>query len=500
MKKYRILFLILLFSVTLFRLFYIQSLSLCPDEAYYWCWSQSLSLSYYDHPPMVAYFIFFFTWLGRNSEFFVRLSSVLISFALTIFAYLLGRDIFKSEEVGFFSALLLNIIPGFSIGGIIITPDIPLVFFWTLTFYLLYQLVKKDNKNLWYLLGISLGLGLLSKYNMVLFLPCALIFLLLFKENRKWFRYKEPYLALLIAFLIFLPVIIWNYNHSWVSFTKQIGHGLGKKGSSLINLGAYLGSQAGIISPFIFFALIWAMIKSFRIGIRKQDGNLLLLFSFSLPIILLFALTSLRARVEANWPAVGYLTASIALAGLWARRFEKRKGPLLIPLTIVVLLSGFLLTVTMHYPSLMGLVYNAVPADVDPFNRLSGWPQLGGRIDEIMERMEKDRTFIFTPRHQLASEIAFYASKKKDRIYALNGKDRYEYWGRVDLKGRDAVFVTLSGYNKADWILSHFRSFQEEEPLKIYRRGKLAKTFTIWRCYDYYGGLLGEKEGYFFKE
>lgn len=497
MKKYRILFLILLISVVFFRLFYIQSLSLCPDEAYYWCWSQNLSLSYYDHPPMVAYLIFFFTWLGENSEFFVRLSSVLVSFALTIFAYLIGRDIFKSEKVGFFSALLLNIIPGFSIAGIIITPDIPLLFFWTLTFYFLYRLVKKDNKRLWYPLGISLGLGLLSKYNMILFLPCLLIFLLLSKENRKWFRYKEPYLALLIAFLIFLPVIIWNYDHGWVSFIKQFSHGLGKKGSSLVNLGTYLGSQAGIISPVIFFAMLWAMVKSLRIGLRKQDENLLLLFSFSLPIILFFALTSLLAKVEANWPAVGYLTASIALAGLFIRKFEKRRGPLLISSTIVVLLFSLLLTVVMHYPSLVGLVYDALPADVDPFNRLSGWPQLGERMDEVMARMDGNRTSIFTPRHQLASEIAFYTNREKHRIYALNGEDRYDYWGQVDLRGQDVIFVTVGGYNKADWILAHFRSFQEEEPLKIYHRGRLAKTFTIWRCYGYYGGLLGEKEGYF---
>ena len=151
-----------------------------------------------------------------------------------------------------------------------------------------------------------------------------------------------------------------------------------------------------------------------------------------------------------------------------------------------------------HYPSLIGLVYDAMPADIDPFNRLSGWPQLGKKVDEIMDGMERKRTVIFTPRHQLASEIAFYTSKRKHEIYALNGENRYDYWGQVDLKGHDAIFVTLGGYNKADLILSHFRSFKEEEPLKIYRRGKLAKTFTIWRCYNYhYGGLVGDEEGYF---
>ncbi|HEA47480.1 MAG TPA: glycosyltransferase family 39 protein [bacterium] len=482
MKKYRILFLILLLSFIIFRLFYIKRFNLSPDEAYYWCWSQNLSLSYYDHPPMVAYLIFFFTWLGENSEFFVRLSSVLVSFALTIFVYLLARDIFKSKGVGFFSALLLNIIPGFSIGGIIITPDIPLLFFWALAFYFLYQVVKKDNKNLWYPLGISLGLGLLSKYNMVLFLLCALIFLLLSKENRKWFRCKEPYLALLIAFLIFLPVIIWNYNHGWVSFIKQFGHGLGKKGSSLVNLGAYLGSQAGIVSPFLFFGLLWAMIKSLGSGIREKRDDLLLLSCFSLPIFLFFLLTSLRSKVEANWPAVGYFAAVIAFTGLMSGIKKKRKRIFLI---LLVFISSFILTGVVHYPSLLHL-----PPKIDPINRLYGWKQLGEKVNEVKREMGEE-AFIFAPRHQLASEIAFYTDNKY-QTYDLDGENRYNYWGKADfLIGKDAIFVAPQSYDKALTILSHFTSFREEEPYKIYRNKQLIKTFSIYRCYYYKGGLFG---------
>ncbi|MCK4649021.1 glycosyltransferase family 39 protein [bacterium] len=481
MKKYRILFLVLLLSLTIFRLFYIKGFNLCPDEAYYWDWSRNLALSYYDHPPLVAYLIFLFTRLG-SSEFTIRLTSVLITLGISIFIYLLATDIFKSERIGFFSALLLNIMPGFSIGGIIITPDAPLVFFWVITFYLFYQLVKKDNKNLWYPLGISLGLGLLSKYNMVLFLPCTLIFLLLSRENRKWFRYKEPYLALVIAFLIFIPVIVWNYQHHWVSFTKQLSHGFSKRGSFFRNLGGYLGAQAGIISPFLFFGLLWAMIKGFRLGVKEKRDNLLLLSCFSLPIFLFFLLTSLRSKVEANWPAVGYFTALIAFTGLIFK--IKRKGKKVF-FILFIFLSSFILTALAHYPAILQL-----PPKIDPTNRLYGWDQLGERVSGIKDRMGEE-AFIFAPRHQLASALAFYTDKKY-QTYDLDGENRYDYWGRADfLMGRNAIFVTPENYDKASGILSHFKSFKEEEPCEIYRNEQLIKTFSIYRCYNYQGGLFG---------
>ncbi len=430
---------------------------------------------------MVAYLIFFFTRLG-SSEFTVRLTSVLFALGISIFIYLLAQDIFRSERIGFFSSLLLNIMPGFSIGGIIVTPDVPLVFFWVLTFYLFYQVIKKENKYLWYPLGIALGLGFLSKYNMILFLPCGLLFLLLSSKNRRWFKYKEPYLALIIALFIFTPVIIWNYQHHWVSFAKQLKHGLGRRGFPLRNLGDYLGSQAGIISPFLFFGLLWAMIKGLPLGKKIRRDNLLLLFCFSLPIFLFFLLTSLRSKVEANWPAVGYFTALIAFMGLV---FEIKGRKKRVFLMLLVFFSSFILTACAHYPAILRL-----SPEIDPRNRLYGWDQLGERVSRIKDEMGEG-TFIFAPRHQLASELAFYTDKRY-QTYDLDGENRYHYWGRADfLIGKDAIFATPENYDKAPHILSHFESFEKEEPYRIYCNERLMKTFLIYRCYNYQGGLFG---------
>ncbi len=481
MKKYRILFLVLLLSLTIFRLFYIKSFNLCPDEAYYWDWSRNPSLSYYTHPPMVAYIIHISTLLGGDSEFWIRLGAVPLSLGVSILVYLLTRDIFKSERIAFFSVLLLNITLGFAIGALIITPDVPLIFFWMLSLYFLYKASEGENRGWWYPLGVAVGLGLLSKYTMVLFFPCALLFLLLSSENRRWFKCKEPYLALAIALLIFTPVIVWNYQHSWVSFTKQLVHGLGRKGNPFLNLGIYFGSQLGVVSPFLFLGLLYSMVKGLRLGIKERRDDILLLFCFSLPIFLFFLLTSLRSKVEANWPAMSYLSAMVLLSGFLFKIEKKRKRIFLVLLIFVTSLSFTMLAYS----------FPLLPPKIKPINQLYGWKELGREVSRLKEKMPED-SFIFAPRHQLAAEIAFYTDEKY-QTYEIDSQYGKDYWGNIDfLKGKDALFVTHSDYDKLPFVASHFTLLRKEKDISIFRKGEKIKAFSIYRCHNYLGGLFDD--------
>jgi len=493
LKKYRILFLVLLLSLTIFRLFYIKGFNLSPDEAYYWDWSRNPSLSYYTHPPMVAYIIHIFTLLGGDSEFWVRLGAVLLTLGVSILVYFLARDIFKSERIAFFSALLLNITLGFAIGALIITPDAPLIFFWMLSLYFLYLSLDRDgasearrykasergNRGWWYPLGIAVGLGLLSKYTMVLFFPCALLFLLLSNKNRRWFKCKEPYLALVIALFVFTPVILWNYQHGWISFGKQLAHGLGRKGHPLLNLGLYFGSQLGVVSPFLFLGLLWAMIKGLRLGIKERKDNLLLLFCFSLPIFFFFALTSLRSKVEANWPAMGYLSAMVLLSGFLFTIEKKSKR---ISLVLLIFLTSLLFTILAHS-------FPVLSPRIKPINWLYGWEKLGREVSGLKKGMPED-SFIFAPRHQLAAEIAFYTDEKY-QTYEIDSQYGKNYWGNIDfLKGRDALFIAHSDYDELPFVAAYFTSLKKEKDISIFRRGEKIKAFSVYHCHNYLGGLF----------
>ena len=133
MKKYTTRLILFLTLVSAIRLFIIQNQELAPDEAYYWDWSRHLQWSFYDHPPMVAVFIYLSTWLGGHSEFFVRLTAVLSVAGISVIAYILGRDLYDSERAGYYSVLWLNVLPLVSLGAIVITPDTPQALFFVLT-------------------------------------------------------------------------------------------------------------------------------------------------------------------------------------------------------------------------------------------------------------------------------------------------------------------------------------------------------------------------------
>lgn len=430
---------------------------------------------------MVAYIIRIFTLLGKDSEFWVRLGAVILALGVSILVYLLTRDIFKSERIAFFSVLLLNITLGFAIGALIITPDLPLVFFWTLSLYFLYKASEGGNRGWWYPLGLAVGLGLLSKYTMVLFFPCALLFLLLSNKNRRWLKRKEPYLALVIALFIFTPVIVWNYQHGWASFAKQLAHGLGRKGFPLRNLGEYLGSQAGIISPFLFFGLLYSMVKSGHLGVKEKRDELLFSFSFSLPVILFFALTSLRSKVEANWPAMGYLSAIIVLSGFLFGIEKKKKR---ISLVLLIFVTSLSFTILAHFFPLLS-------PKIKPINWLYGWEELGKEVSRLKKGISEN-SFIFAPRHQLAAEIAFYTDEKY-QTYEIDSQYGKDYWGNIDfLKGRNALFIAHSDYDELSFVNSHFTSLKKEKDVSIFRRGEKIKTFSIYRCHNYLGGLFND--------
>ena len=83
---------------TFWRAFLSATLQLHPDEAYYWLWSRRLDFGYYDHSPMIAYFIKF-TTLFSQSEFCVRLSGVIGLLILSYLCWKLALELFNNETV-----------------------------------------------------------------------------------------------------------------------------------------------------------------------------------------------------------------------------------------------------------------------------------------------------------------------------------------------------------------------------------------------------------------
>jgi hypothetical protein len=507
--KYFKYLLYLILGTTFFRLIYINLLNLAPQEAYYWNYSRHLSLSYLDHPPMLAYLIFIFTHLGKQSEFFVRISCVLVSFGLTYLTYLIGKLLFD-QKVGFFSAVLLNSILIFSLGAIIATPDTPMIFFWVLSFYFFSKLILTQEKKWWYLLGMSTGLGLLSKYTAIFIIFSVFLYLVFSKQNRRWLLSKEPYLALIVAILIFSPVIIWNAQNHWVSFLFQSSRRAKELASfSAWHFFGYLGAQIGVVSPLIYLSLIYAVIKSGIIGFKRKTTKspphpyplpqgereydqsaigekFLLCFFWSFPIILFFTLVATKYWVKINWVSAGYFSASVSLVALFFRLLEKgRKWVKTWGISALIL--GLIFVLIAHILPIMKFI--PVSSSLDT---VTGWKELAKRVEREKSKM-KEGTIVVGYGYKVPSEIAFYSSSQletySNNMIGENGL-QFDFWSNPkDFLGKDAIFVydQRERYKNPENLKNFFASVEEIEPLKIHRGGKVLTTFHIFKCYEYKG-------------
>lgn len=478
---------LLMFLTTAFRLVYINFIDLIPDEAYYWDLSRRVQLSYYDHPPMLMYLISLFTNVLGNTEFAVRLPSVIIGSVITVLVYLLGKELFD-VRVGFYSALVTNTVLIYAVGGILATVDTPFALFWLLALYSGVKALKTGDGKWWYLKDIALGLGMLSKYIMVLFVPAFLIFLLLSKEHRHWLRRKEPYIGSIMALLIFSPVIIWNAQNDWASFRFQLSHGLKVKDKAgLPSLLEYIGSQAVILSPFLFIACLWAMVKGIFVWFIERDWRYLFLSCTSSFVVLFFGYSSLRAKVEGNWPMSAYFTAIIALTALYFNSTYRRKT------TMAIIVIAMAVTVTSF-----AHIQAAVPVVTirkDPTDQLHGWKEMGSEIgvalDEIRQKKETDQAkgfFIMGTSHQFTAELSFYIPSKP-YVYELAGEgkfNQYNMWSSPP-SGGDALLVMSPEKGGDPYIRSLFDDIREFRKVDLRRGNKIIKTYSLFICRNFHG-------------
>ncbi len=280
------------------------------DEFYYFLWGDLLSLSYFDHPPMVGWMMALAQPLKQWHPGAIRWPFVLLGHA-TIFLWL---RLFLSEahnerSTWFLWVALLNPLWGW--GGIIATPDIPLLFFWTWSLFNCHHVLQHGRWRDYLLLGLSLGLGFLSKYHIVLFIPPLLWVIFQQKAWRRVFTSKSL-AAIGVGALACTPVLLWNAQHEWASFVFQWKHGMNPGFWKWTIPFEYVGGQLLIIFP-TFLIFLFA-------GSKHWKQHWLMPFAF-FPF-LFFLYSSFKGRVEANWtlvglPAVYYLSCLYTPDRFW---------------------------------------------------------------------------------------------------------------------------------------------------------------------------------------
>ncbi|HEX3995368.1 MAG TPA: glycosyltransferase family 39 protein, partial [Acetobacteraceae bacterium] len=312
--------------LTLIRLLVASVAPLAPDEAYYWVWSHALAAGYLDHPPMVALWIRVGTSLAGADAIGVRLLGPLAAAVGSVLLYDTAERLFPARGAGLTAAALLNATLILGAGSEIMTPDTPLLLFWTATLWAGARLASGGAPAWWLACGIFAGLAMVSKYTGA-FLPLGLGLFAAIAMPRS-LRRPEPWLGGLIAGLVMLPVVLWNAQHDWVGFLRQGGRVADWRPERAAQfLGELVGGQIGLATPGVFVLVCVGIVTAIRMTARSRDPSWTLLSALSVPPVLVFLQHAIGDRVEGNWPAIIYPAGAVAAAGITGSTWRRWTWP-----------------------------------------------------------------------------------------------------------------------------------------------------------------------------
>ena len=474
------------------------------DEVYYWTYALYPDWSHFDHPPMVGWMIQLFSLnLLFDSEFFIRLSSVVLMTANTYVVFRIGKEI-KDAQTGLYAALLYTAsIYAFVVTGVFILPDTPLCFFWLLAFWMAVRYFKGADASGAYLLlfGLFAGLAMLSKYSGVFLWVGMAAYVLAF--NRKPLKSPYLYLALTVSALCCVPILYWNVQNDFFSLRFHTGRvGLFGK-PNLSTFGTELLGEFFYNNPVNFVLAIVAVLAVFKKRVAADSAALRLILCTALPMVALFLLFSLTRPILPHWSAPAYVLL-ILLSSCWLTdRNPAASGRLPLPKGILAALGVLLLTLVVGVAEIktgfIPLDRHGEPEMIgrDDFTvDMYGWRQLGEKFAVMREAGIEDGTMseedgiVASEWFPLANLDYYVARPLGMRAMGLGWPDflhKYlwinEERGGFQL-GENYWFLTDSRYLKDPKAMYHWY-FDEIElvgVIPIERCGKPAKNFFVYAC------------------
>jgi dolichol-phosphate mannosyltransferase len=489
------------------RLVYLGSVELLPEETYYWNYSRHLDIGYLDHPPMVAWLIRVGTAAFGQSQFGVRVGAVCCGVITSIFAYRLTRNLFD-ETSALVALVLAQALPFFFLSGLLMTPDAPLTAAWAASLYYLERALVAGRSAAWWRAGLALGFGALSKYSIGLLVPVTLAFMLWDHKSRRWWWRWEPYVASLLAFAIFSPVILWNAQHGWASFAFQTSRRLAE--APRFALHKLVASALILITPTGVLAVAAALLGAKPAGAdagakagqagngdaarRRLFVNMAILFPLTV-----FALFSLRHEVKLDWTgapwiaalpvmAAGMTSTGAALSGLraWIRAAW---APTLV--TMLLIYGAGLHYLVLGFPGLgYGKHIELVPV---------GWHDFSRRIIETAAAIRKetgnDPLIVGMDRYAIASELAFYGAEPAGSAVETSSAHlfggiglMYERWTPPELQeGRTLLLVAWDPMDlTGNAVESHAERLGPVEDDVLRRDGQVVRHYYLRLAYNYH--------------
>lgn len=482
--------LILVFFVLL--KFLLQYLSINPvyelhrDEFLHLDLGNHLSWGYTTVPPVTGWISFLILSLGKSVfwvKFFPALFGALIIVLVwkiieelkgNLFALVLGAT-------GVLCSALLRI-------NTLYQPNSLEYLIWTLVFYAVVKYIRTEDPKWIWLTFVSFGFGFLNKYN-IAFLMLGFLPALLISEHRRILRTRTFYFALVLAFLMVLPNLIWQLNHDF----PVIKHMQTLASTQLVNV-----ERIGFLSDQLLFftgsllTLFAAFASFFLYGPFKKYRIIFWTYVFVIAIYFYF-----KAK---SYYAIGLYPVLLAFGAVYLERVMQKGWifylrPVVLFIPVAVTAAMFPIIVPFLSPNqivekpemfqALGLLRwedgreHDLPQD---FADMVGWSELGQLVDRAFEKVDsKDLTLVQCDNYGEAGAVNFYSKNKTGEALAIDAD--YMYWYPLN-DGEFINIVLVKGPWDEDPERKKERDFFESVDLigeitNPYAREKGAKVYLL---------------------
>ena len=454
-------------------------LNLSFDEAQYWIWAQTPAWGYFSKPPLIGWVIALTTHLCGDGEPCIRLGAPLAYAVGSLALYDVGRRLY-GPVVGFWSAVVFLTLPGVAFSAMIISVDPFLLMFWSLGLAVLVRALAEKRLGWWGLLGVFLGLGLLAKYAMLMFMVSLALYLA-WSPGRS-LRMAGPWLTMAVAAVFLAPNLLWNAANGFTTLKHTGANAHWDAGALFHPLAAiaFIGAQGAVFGPAPLAVLVWLLGHWRRV--LAGDENARLLIAFTVPVLALMTGQAFLSRAHANWSAPAFVAATVLVVA-WLIRLNKLW---LLRATLAVHLAAALLLYTLDQTA--AVVGYTFTAHSDPFKRVRGFDAVGRAVARL--RVDYPGAAMLFDSRKVLAPVVYYARPMAFDAVLWNDSGTIHNHFEMVTDMRQAIghtFLLVTERPTADHVAYAFARTELVAVLRAPVHADFTRELRVFRCESFQG-------------
>lgn len=291
------------------------------DEMYHLACGEHLAWGYVDQPPLIA----LVAWLVRHtlgtSLLAIRFVPALAGAATVLVTGAIARELGGGRFAQALAALCVACSSVYLVINYLFSMNSWEPLLWMACAYVVILIIKTGNQKLWLWFGLLSGIGLENKYSMAVF-GFGIVVGLLLTPERKALAHKWIWLAGALAFAIFLPNLLWNFQHHF-PFLELMRNIRASGRDVVLGPAQYVLQQIMIMNPLTF--PVWLTGIVYLFFSRKAAPYRLLGWTFAAVFAAFFVLHGKDYYTSPVYPMV-LAAGAVALEsvtrnrpGIWGR-------------------------------------------------------------------------------------------------------------------------------------------------------------------------------------